>query len=390
MHATALTIPFAVATSLLAQTTHLVGPGGLPQIRDALAIAAPGDVIHVLPGTYAQFTATVGVTIRALQPGTVTVACDPAFVGTCPLCPTLQPMTFFALPVGQFAHVVDIDFDCHRLFLSGGVQYIPTVHVTSGGATFDRCTFVGDSEGGLQQGLLVVEYAIAHLVDCTLANTQLLTIGPALVASHSTVTAVDTSFDLVGVLSQLGGTIRLFGSYFHGAGLTVTSTTSYTVESFDSQVWISDTTMTANGNPCPFRVVGQDPQLDRCTLVPSLPCPSYAPPVPALGVARLGPPTAGAAFSLQFTTVPNGFVAVFASLLPAGALLPGILDQPNWLDGATLMNLGIVAADAMGHATATWTLPGGSAATDRSLWFQGITGFALPLQASPVTGGTLR
>lgn len=72
-------LPLVVAVGLPAQTTHLVGPGGLPQIRNALANAAPGDLIHVQPGTYAQFDANVGVTIRALVPGTVTIAYDIAF-----------------------------------------------------------------------------------------------------------------------------------------------------------------------------------------------------------------------------------------------------------------------------------------------------------------------
>jgi hypothetical protein len=55
------------------QTTRLVGPAGLAQIRDALAISSPGDVIQVQPGTYAQFTVSIGVTIRALIPGTVNI-----------------------------------------------------------------------------------------------------------------------------------------------------------------------------------------------------------------------------------------------------------------------------------------------------------------------------
>ncbi|MFN7588416.1 MAG: hypothetical protein ACK501_02705 [Planctomycetota bacterium] len=44
-----------LAAGALAQTTHLVGPGGLAQIRDALLIAAPGDLVLAQPGTYAQF-----------------------------------------------------------------------------------------------------------------------------------------------------------------------------------------------------------------------------------------------------------------------------------------------------------------------------------------------
>jgi hypothetical protein len=51
-----LTAAFFSAASftaaLSAQTSILVGPGGLPQISSALAIANPGDTIVVAPGTY--------------------------------------------------------------------------------------------------------------------------------------------------------------------------------------------------------------------------------------------------------------------------------------------------------------------------------------------------
>ena len=42
---------FAVLSSVaFAQTTILVGPTGLPQINDAIAVANDGDVILVEPG----------------------------------------------------------------------------------------------------------------------------------------------------------------------------------------------------------------------------------------------------------------------------------------------------------------------------------------------------
>lgn len=61
-----LFLTLAWPAALDAQATHLVGPGGFAQIRDALAIAAPGDLILVQPGTYSQFFVQRGVTIRAV------------------------------------------------------------------------------------------------------------------------------------------------------------------------------------------------------------------------------------------------------------------------------------------------------------------------------------
>jgi hypothetical protein len=39
------------STAVAAQQVHRVGPGGLAQISQAIAIAAPGDVIDVAAGT---------------------------------------------------------------------------------------------------------------------------------------------------------------------------------------------------------------------------------------------------------------------------------------------------------------------------------------------------
>ena len=87
--ATICQILAVAAVGLPAQTTHIVGLGGLPQIRDALAIAAPGDTILVQPGTYAHFSATVGVQIRAQTAGSVQVQWNQAFAPGCssnPFC----------------------------------------------------------------------------------------------------------------------------------------------------------------------------------------------------------------------------------------------------------------------------------------------------------------
>ncbi|MCB9878804.1 MAG: hypothetical protein H6835_14510 [Planctomycetes bacterium] len=60
----------ALLGAVCAQSTLVVGPGGFAQIRDAVAVAAPGDVVVMQPGVYAHFTAQVACTIRAAVPGT--------------------------------------------------------------------------------------------------------------------------------------------------------------------------------------------------------------------------------------------------------------------------------------------------------------------------------
>lgn len=74
----------------ISQTIHLVGPNGLAQIDDALAIATAGDVIHVEAGTYGQLSVRTGVTIRALVPDSVDILFDPSLMPpnciTDPIC----------------------------------------------------------------------------------------------------------------------------------------------------------------------------------------------------------------------------------------------------------------------------------------------------------------
>ena len=116
MQATAhLALPVLLfAAGALAQTTHLVGPGGLAQIRDALLIAAPGDLVLVQPGTYAQFHANVGVTIRAAVPGTVVVAYDASVLSAVcssdPFCLVVESRTRIAPPAGQTVHCEGLEF----------------------------------------------------------------------------------------------------------------------------------------------------------------------------------------------------------------------------------------------------------------------------------------
>jgi hypothetical protein len=57
---------------------------------------------------------------------------------------------------------------------------------------------------------------------------------------------------------------------------------------------------------------------------------------------------------------------------------------------ATAYPLGVVVADAQGIASASWLVPAGPQFVDRTLRLQGFSGFALPLQASPLVGGVVR
>ncbi|MCA8977465.1 MAG: hypothetical protein KDC98_22270, partial [Planctomycetes bacterium] len=104
-----------------------------------------------------------------------------------------------------------------------------------------------------------------------------------------------------------------------------------------------------------------------------------------LGVERPAPLQAGSAFQLDYRTEPNRLVAILASPGLDTATIGGVLAQPLWLPSAGLFPAGLITADGQGVAVARWQMPAG--VVGRTMWFAGISGTALPVQASPVAGG---
>lgn len=375
-HASAVVAVVAtIHAAAAAQTTLTVGAGGFATIDAALAAAAPGDVIVVQPGSYPPFQANVGVTIRGATPGSVHVGASSA---TC--------------PPGQVLHLVDLVFPA--LFLGGGT------------CTLDRCT-VGS--GSTAAGLNAANTRL-RLQQCTLggATQPYVPFGnfPALGASSCVVTAVDSTFRGLDGSSAFSGpgypAVLLLDSSLHGSGLTLTGGNAAGTGSAQpgpalratgtATFWICDSTLrggaatSVSSMPAACPVEASAGRLARCTLQPS--CPAPVPTAGALlGVHRPAPLASGASFTLAFRTEPNGFVGVFATTRLGGATIPE-LEQPVALDLATVMPLAVLAADANGDASGTWTLPPGTA--NLALWLQAVTPPPLPLQVSPVAGGVVR
>ncbi len=398
-------LPLVIAVGLPSQTTHLVGPGGLPQIRDALAIAAPGDVIHVLPGTYAHFDANVGVTIRALTPGTVTVTYDPAFMPPgCSLslnCLFAQGPTHLQPPAGQTLHVVGVDF-APNSSPSGGPRH--RVVVNGGRVTFDQCSFRSGHSVPLS-----IANATVHMQDCE-ASCQAFVYGgspaPGVAATNSDVTAVDCLF--YGTMAAPIGAgqfpqegLWLQSSRLHGSGLLITGgSVAFPGSSLIGSpalslngpcpVWLSDSTIIAGPSECAIDGATATTRVDRCTITSNATgCGTGVTTPFLLGVERPNALQPGATFTLNYRTEPNGFVLIFASGELGTVDFGPFLEQPSWLGENTSFVAGLVVADATGLATASWPIPTGPF-TDLTLWFKGISGFTLPLQASPPAGGVVR
>lgn len=363
-----LTAALIVATTLAAQTVHTVGnPGGFADIQPAIQAASPGDVILVHPGTYGGFAMQVGVSLIAVQTGTVTIGS--VFANT------------INIPAGQAAHFVGLKIERPLLF--------------GGHATFDQVVMESHQIGLRMLG------GICHLQDCTLRALPYLELGGipsgAIEAHGGTITAIDcnltggTALDLGGAVA--GGRQAIWlepGVSFLGSGLTVSvgsgPNSSAAIYSESPDLWLSDSMVISAPTVC--AIDSPAAQCDRCVVTG--PCtigPGQAIGIgPVLGVHRNAPPVAGMPFTIDFLAQPNEFVLVFGSHGLAQSPYPE-LAQAFLLDPITCFPAAALVADATGQAPASWSVPAAPLPTGIPFWLQGVAGFTFPLQTSPVVGG---
>lgn len=338
------------------QATLTVGPGGYPHLDAALAVASPGDTIVVLPGSYPAFGMFVGVTVRAAVPGTVTVGVA-TFGG------------FVNVPPGQRGHLLDLGLV--GLNLQGDVS-VDGCHVTPGSIS--------------------IRDAVVALQECTVQATN--PGSPGLRAWHSEVTAVHCAFAGGGPVPAVfppQPAIDLIDSRLRGSRLTLVAGPASggvpppalrgdTV----SRAWLSDSVLTADPASCAIELVNG--RHDRCTLSPNC---STLPAGFVLGVDRLQPLQNGAPFAVAFLLQPGMAVGVFADEHFAAQAYPE-LEQALLLPAATAFPLAAPVANVQGIAVGAWTVPAGPQFVGRTMWLQGFSGFAWPLQASPLVGGVVR
>lgn len=376
----------------IAQTTLAVGPGGFAQIRDALAVAAPGDVVLVQPGTYAQFTANVGVTIRAAVPGTVVIDLNLSVLPpTCTgLCIIAESATRFHPPAGQTVH-------CEGLtFTSVAPPAFPPHQVLAEGGTvsFTNCTLRSNFTSAL-----TATQARVHLQDCTLESLGTGNGWPPLVAYTSTITAVrcaltasQTTWSNVGAALWLrdsnlqGSQLQLRGGLF---GFGALGAAALDLDA-TSSAWISDSQLTSGAtNTCPVVNNGGSGRIDRSVLLPSLATCSSLPTALVLGIDSATPPRVGMPFVVDFRTAPNQLIGLYASSELGNGALPGLADQPLGIESSGAWFAGLVTADANGFASAAWTLPNGPF-VGLPLFVLGV-GLAPPrVELSPPVGGVVR
>lgn len=348
----------SLPTGLAAQAVHLVGPGGLPTIQQAVDAAAPDDIVHVQAGTYFSFTVTKSLRIRALGPVTL---------GTS----LLQPgHVVVQAPAGATVDLVGFD--------------MMSLTVTSGRATLDTCT--------VRNGT-AVQNASLHLQSCVLyGGTR------ALLATQADVTAVQSSFFGPNTTFLVPGpVIDLHGSRFHasscstGPSTFMQSVQLYVRATNGARAWFADGAIgyTPAGH-CPLQVSADSQvRIDRTIYSAALGCPQPT-AGPLLGVLRSSPLLLGQTFQMTFQGEPNAFVVLYASPLLGTVDFAPLLEQPSWLDDQHSFLVTVLLADAAGQAPVSFPIPSGPGIADLTLWLKGLSGFALPLQVSPPVGGVAR
>lgn len=335
---------------LPAQTTFLVGPNGLPQIGDAIALASDGDVILVEPGAYQSIIlVNKSLTVRALVPGSVNTA-------------------------GGFGNLV-VATDTPRTVHLVGID-LRSLNGNNVRLTLEQCTT------NAANGLLLTD-CICHLRQCTLQATPFPIVLPALGLQNSQATMIDSEVRGAGA----GSAIRMTGSTLHvsGSGLFAGADgAAAVVGDAASTLWLVDASATGTAFDCALQIA--DARTFRSTVTPA--CPS-TPNGLVLGTSQAQPLQTGAPVTFAFATAPFHLVAVLAS---TGLTTTPVawIEQDVQLDFGGLFVADLLLAGAQGDAARTWTLPASTALVDRTLWLQGLSGYSLPLQAGPVAGGVVR
>lgn len=344
----------AFAFPSLAQTTILVGPSGLPEIRDAIAVANPGDTILVEPGSYTWFALTKPLTIRAITPGTVFV-------------PRFLLGAFVQLPAGGTVHFVGLHIDILSAFLG-----------VSGHLILDQCTIVGVPPLSVSGGTVHVQASELRVVPTSAFWPYF-----ALRATGSHVTAIDSRF--LGSPTSGNAVDLQSGSTFHGSHVELQAMSGVALSATAGcAAWLVDSTLTSGPTTCPL--VATSGHMERTTLVPNC---GALPAGAVLGVSRPAPLLVGTPFVLDFQAQPLETVAVFASSGLVRTLVPGI-EQAVLLDPTNTWLAFVLAADAQGAAQMTWNVPASPSLVDTDVWFQGLGFASTPMQMSPVAGGRIR
>jgi len=390
-----------------AQTVHMVGPGGFAQIQAAINAAANGDVVVIQSGTYAAFTLAKDLTLTA-APGaivdvsTTTILTAGVTVLQPPTSARLAGLRFrastllapFATRVlGGTVYCEDCAFESQRY----GFAPAPGLLVQNARVALQRCVLIGGGvasigagSGAGYDGMQVVNASVAA-VDCLFLGGNLAWdfIGRA---GHG-VLVDGADVQLANCFVAGGDNAATNPVWPPGDGVRVAS---------PARVWIADCAVRGgNGHTSPggtgFANLGTAAaQEARSTFVGGAGTPSGASVVgslasaPLLGLAGPTPPLVlGATWTIGLVTTPATPVLALWSDRLAISLQP-IVVEPVWLPIAAFAVAGAGLTDANGLLTFSFAIPSTASLLHAACFVQAFGGLALPLEAAPPVGGTIR
>jgi len=385
-----------------AQAIHVVGPGGFPQINDALAVAQPGDTIRVLSGGYLPFTVTVGVRI---------VAAGGVSIVPSTLCSCGQP-TRLSPPNGQTAYVAGLTFIPH---FSTSLNY-QTVVVTSGQVVFDGCTFNGPHPYKGPYALWC-SHADVVLIGCSFApwRSSVMVDQGSLCATGCTFHGTDPlsqgTLNQMAALDVVSSKVQLSHCTLRGYS---TAVASMQVGGFglrvsgSSDVWLTDCVVTAGDTasswvaavPAVLNTSSRPVQYRNTTFVGGwgyLPN-NGGPPVrvqapgvtgPAQPASLLGghvtSPTA-----IEYTAVPSSIVMIGLTFgVTPPALVPPVV-QPLRLLGLPVFTFAIGTTSAGGVYAPPAFAPLSIAFVGTPVCFHGVAFDGVDFLAAPTLGRVVR
>jgi len=369
----------AVAVApVCAQAVLTVGPGAFASIPAALAVASPGAVVAIAPGTYPAFACSVGVTLRPTGPGAVVID----LVSGNPFPPVGTPMQF-AAPAGQTIHIVGLTFQ----FPAAGTfaSAHPELFVASD-AVFEDCT-IAASQGFANGSLRVGLGAVVHLQNVTSQGPTLRVEGRATASQCAFTGAWVLGFPLAA--AWVTGSLHASHSVFLGGSSSTQAGGAGVDVSAAGQLFATDGTIERGAGIGASCAVGGAGVARLVRIASNTPACLPAPAPSGLGAQRAGPVVRGGTFAVGYRAGPIVPVGVHLSHAIASTPLP-FTSQP-WgapLGGSFEVAFGLT--DASGQATFAFAIPNLAALVGLPVWLHGWSGWAFPLEVAPPVGGLVR
>lgn len=373
------------ATTLLvgpafSQSTLLVGPGRtFTEIGTAIAAASAGDRVLVEAGNYAPFTLDKDLLVRAEPPGAAVRVLQGGLI-------------YAEVPAGRFATfeglVLDSQLVVRRASGATGAGPLALVDVqVSAGIRLES------AELAIWRSQIV---GFGRCIDI---------LGPSsLSVTQSTIAGRIGAWvpQIEGIHSAGQARIRVGSSTIRGgtAGFHAINAASPAIRlTGGDRAWLVDCTLGVHqqpilSTPALNSTAAQPVVFDRCTFTDNLGQPNAVIGAVAnglvLALTSSTPLVRGGTFQLDFASRPQRPVLVHARFgLDASGQFP-FLAGPDFGFVGGSVQIALRIADAQGQTSVAVPIPNAPWLHDLPLWFSGWSETALPVQLSPVVGGSIR